>query len=156
MHSENKHPVYRRLLLLRLLCVCLVVFGSSTITEKVFSAKCIQDCEPDLAGCQDGCASACATSDTACNSCLASCQTSYNQCLGYAVWCSGGGYSYTPNCQVGYADHCPVINGVTNCADPSTHSGYYQLCNSGPGGQQCIACPFGESCVGANGAPPCP
>jgi hypothetical protein len=157
MHSENKHPVYRRLLWLRLLCVCLMVFGSSTITEKVFSAKCIQDCEPDLGACQDGCASACATSDAACASCLASCQTIYNQCLGYAVWCSGGGYSYTPTCQVYYGAHCdpgPYPGAPPSCAN--AHNGYYQVCNSGLGGQQCVACSPGEACVGSNGAPPCP
>jgi hypothetical protein len=159
MHLENKHPVYKRLLLLRLMCVCLLVFGSSTITGKVFSAKCIQDCDPDLAGCQDACASACATADAACNSCLASCQTSYNQCLGYAVWCSGGGYSYTPHCQVYYGDHCEpgsYPGAPPDCSAQGLHSGYYQVCDHGAGGQMCVACPLGERCLGSNGTPPCP
>lgn len=156
MLSEKKHWLYRRLLLLRLLCACLAVFGTSTATERVLAARCIQDCAPDGDACNDACSSQCAASDSSCNSCLANCQSEYHQCLSYAVWCSGGGYSYSAHCQVGYADHCPIINGNTQCNDPSAHSGYYQLCDYGPGGQQCVACPNGETCTGANGAPPCP
>lgn len=156
MLSRTRDNLYRRLLLLRVLCACLAVFGTSAVTERVLAAKCIQDCAPDREGCFDACSPQCATSDAACTSCLASCQHEYNQCLGYAVWCSGGGYEYNAHCLVGFDDHCPIINGVPDCSDPGAHSGYYQLCDYGPGGQQCVACPNGEICVGANGAPPCP
>lgn len=154
MLSDNRNKVYKKLILLRLLCVCLVVFGSLTFAGGVFGAKCIQDCEPDLAACYDNCAWQCATTDTNCNTCIANCEHDYNLCLGYAVWCSGGGYSYEPNCQVGYADHCPIINGITRCDDPSAHAGYYELCSYW--GFGCVQCPGNERCTGANGLPPCP
>lgn len=155
MLSDNRRIVYKKLVLLRLLCVCLAVFGSLTFTEGTLAAKCIQDCDPDLAACYDACSWQCATTDTNCNNCITNCQNNYNLCLQYAVWCSGGGYSYEPNCQVGYANHCPIINGVPDCTEGGgAHNGYYELCTSM--GMQCVSCPSGETCVGANGAPPCP
>jgi hypothetical protein len=154
MLKENMRTVYKRLLMLALLTACLAVFSSSNLTEKVSAAKCIQDCAPDQAVCYDACAEQCGIADPNCNGCIEMCDTIHQNCQNSAVWCSSGGYSYTPNCQVGYADHCPILNGQPNCTD--AHSGYYELCNYGPGGQPCVACPGGELCTGANGAPPCP
>ena len=110
MFTENMRAVYRSLLVLGVLCASLAVFSSSNLTEKVFAAYCIQDCDPDLAMCYDNCVFECGTDDPNCNGCITTCQSDYQSCLGYAIYCSGGStYQYTPNCQVGWADHCPLM-----------------------------------------------
>jgi hypothetical protein len=38
MFSKDATAVYNRLLILGVLCACLAVFSSSTLTEKVFGA----------------------------------------------------------------------------------------------------------------------
>jgi hypothetical protein len=148
--------VYRRLLVLGLLITCLFVLGSDENTEVAYAAGCIQDCEAQEAMCYDSCPDECSADDTSCNSCIGDCHDDFRRCVRFAIWCSSGGTSYSPACQVGYADHCPVDpnTGVANCSDPSAHSGYYQICQ-GLGGSRCIACPDHEFCVGSNGLNPC-
>ena len=153
MLSQNMRRVYRRLSVLCLLSVCLIVFISSDNLEIVYAAPCVEECEGTWAMCIDACPDDCSTTDANCTSCTQACNFQYWNCMSHAVFCNTG-VSNNPNCQVGYADHCPIINGTANCSHPSAHSGYYQICN-GLGGGQCVACPDHEFCVGSNGLPPC-
>lgn len=154
MLSENMRELYKRLLVLGLLSVCLIVFSSSDNIESVYAAPCIQDCEASEIMCYDSCATSCSTIDANCNSCLASCQTQFQNCISHAVWCEDGGPSATPNCQTEYANHCPIASGTPNPDCTGGHSGYYQICEN-IGGQRCVACPGNESCTGSGGLPRC-
>lgn len=160
MVAKNGWSIYRKLLILGLFSGCLLYFGYfDKIGIVSAAAPCEQECEELKQMCLDDCAQgalACDanSTDAACNSCISSCSTDYNACMASAVWCGSYGYSYTPECQVGYGDHCPIINGVANCSDPSAHSGYYMVCNLIGG--QCVKCPDHDYCVGSNGLPSCP
>ena len=148
--------VYSRLLVLGLLTACLLVFGSQLVTENVSARICIEVCYDRQNSCYDACPSDCSDTDTTCSNCIATCDSRFYTCVSGSQFCNTG-YSYTPGCQVGYADHClpgPYPGAPPDCSNG--HSGYYELCNYGPGGQQCVSCPGGEICIGANGAPPCP
>jgi hypothetical protein len=153
MFSQDMCRMYRRLLALGLLSACLIVFSFSANVESVYAAPCFEDCEDNLASCMDNnCPDDCSTTDENCNSCIQACNAEYANCLGDAVFCNIG-YSYSPRCQVGYADHCPIINGNVDCNHPSAHSGFYQICTRSYG--QCIACPGNERCEGSNGLLSC-
>ncbi len=153
MLSADMRVAYKRVLVFCLLCVCLGVF-SSTPAKSANSSICIQDCLAREAMCHDNCDIACSTTDENCNTCMANCDTQLEMCMGNAINCSAGTMAYSPRCTVGYADHCPIINGEPNCKDERAHSGYYQICTN-IGGGQCVSCPGGERCVGANGLQPC-
>lgn len=156
MLSENIRAVYKRLLVLSLLSVCLIVFVSSDVVEKVYASPCIQDCEAYEAMCYDNCAIDCSgNGDAACSSCMSDCAADFRSCARHAEWCEGGGTSYSPNCQVDYASHCPVINGVADCTHSSAHNGYFLTCNT-LGGGSCVACPDDNwRCTGSNGSGSC-
>ena len=144
-------------MILGLLSMCLFVFGYSDKIESVSaSSVCIQECEASEALCYDSCSTSCTpdSTDEECNGCIQSCQRSFGSCMRHAIWCNSGGSSYAPSCQIGFADHCPVINGEVHCEDPSTHAGYYSICTT-IGNQQCVNCPDHSFCQGANGLPPC-
>lgn len=155
MFSPYMVSLYKRLLALGMLCACLA--APPTLTGTVFAAGCIEQCMDTEAQCSDNCADECSSSDTACGSCIETCATRFNSCTMGKVICagSGGGTTYTPSCQTEYSNHCPVINSITHCDDPSAHAGYYQLCNNAPGGGQCVTCPDHEYCTGSGGLPPC-
>jgi hypothetical protein len=156
MLSENMRAVYKRLLVLGLLCACLVVFGLSADTEGVFAANCVQDCENTVNMCDDNCAPQCSDLDDAtCNACLASCASTFNSCMAHAVWCENGPVENEATCEVIYSAHCPIINGTPDCNDPGAHNGYALICNT-MGGGHCIACPDDAwHCVGDNGYGSC-
>jgi hypothetical protein len=156
MLTKNMRAVYKRLLVLSLLTAYLVVFVSSDEVERVYASACIQDCEAYEAMCYDNCASDCSgNGDAACSSCMSDCSAEFRSCAMHAEWCEGGGTSYSPNCQVGYADHCPVAPGYPNPNCDGGHSGYYLTCNT-LGGGHCVACPDDNwRCVGDDGAGSC-
>ena len=156
MFSKNMQAIYGRLLILGLLTMCFVVFGYTNAIEKVSAATslCTQDCDDNLARCNDACSTSCSadSTDEACSSCLGSCEDNWLDCYSVARICSKP-LSYNPQCTVGYADHCSINpDGTTNCEN--AHSGYYEVCNN-IGGQQCVSCPSHEYCEGSNGLPPC-
>lgn len=153
MLSEDMHTAYKRLLVLSLLSVCLFVFGFSANPESVYAAPCVEECEDAWAMCLDDCPDDCSTTDANCSSCTQACNVQYWNCMSRAVVCHIG-LSYNPRCQVGYEDHCPIINGRAECDHPTAHSGYYQICSTF-GGRQCVACPDHEFCRGSGGQPPC-
>lgn len=145
--------IFRKIIILGLLLGCVWVFGVSegNVVVRSSAAGCIQDCEASEAMCRDDCATACSTSDTDCNACWSTCNSEFRSCMRTAEWCDGGGGYYSSACQWQYAAHCPVINGVpdyNNC-----HNGWYQYCTYT--NSQCIICPTGEWCYGANGTPAC-
>jgi hypothetical protein len=152
MLSREMLSVSKRFLMLGVLTMGLMVFGLQSITENAYATICTEVCYDRQNSCYDDCAESCSATDSECSSCIATCDSHFYTCISGSAACNTGN-SYTPHCQVGYADHCPIINGVPNCTD--AHSGYYALCDYGPGGQTCVSCPGGENCVGANGAPPC-
>lgn len=153
MFSIKMRAIYKRWFILGLLLMCLSVFGSVDVSENASAtALCRQDCVDSNARCSDSCKTLCSadSTDENCYDCLTGCEEQYLTCLSRAVSCSKSA-SYTPQCQVHYADHCQRdAGGTLNC----THSGYYQIC-SNLGGGQCVACPDHEFCVGSNGLPPC-
>ena len=158
MFSRNMQAIYKRWLILGMLLMCLFVFGYTDVMENVSTATaalCTQDCRDSNARCNDACATSCSadSTDDECADCLTPCEDQYLTCMSRATSCNKAA-RYTPQCQVHYGDHCPVINGTANCNDPSAHSGYYQIC-SNLGGGQCVACPDHHFCTGSNGAPPC-
>ena len=53
MLDENARRVYRRLLVLGLLSVCLVAFGTSDYTERASAAPCQEECGATQAICFD-------------------------------------------------------------------------------------------------------
>jgi hypothetical protein len=156
MLTSPMRRLYRRLLALGFLCACLAAFSSSSIPETVLAARCLQDCEPYASMCYDACPDDCSDTDAACDSCMNSCTLQLQNCMRGAVYCSTGSVNYNPRCQNYYADHCPWNStlGAYDCTSPSAHSGNFQICET-IGGQQCVACAGGESCVGSNGLPPC-
>lgn len=149
--------IYKRLVILGLLSMCFVFFSYTDASENVsaMTAPCTQDCEANLGRCTDSCSTSCNSdsNDTACNSCITACYDRYFSCLSVAVSCNKA-VSYTPGCQTYNADHCPIIAGVADCNSSDAHSGYYQICNR-LGGQQCVACPGNEYCIGSNGLGAC-
>ena len=151
MLSSNLWAVYKRLAVLGLLSACLLVFSSPT--ETAYAAACIQDCEAYEAMCYDSCMDECGATDTDCNSCMSACSAEFRSCMRHAVWCEGGGTSYSPNCQVNYGNHCPIINGQPNPDCDGGHSGYYLICNTLGG--QCVSCPDHEYCQGSGGMAGC-
>jgi hypothetical protein len=156
MLSEDMRAIYKRFFMLSLLSFCLIVLISWDRTDKVYAAGCIQDCEAYEAMCYDSCAADCnGIGDATCSSCMSACAAEFRSCAMHAEWCGGGGTSYTPNCQIEWTDHCPIINGVANCSHPDAHSGYTLICNT-LGSGHCVACPDDNwHCVGSNGYPAC-
>lgn len=156
MISEDMFKVYKRFFALGMLLACLALFDFSAEAVNIL-APCMQDCESSSLMCQDSCAPLCSdTDDPTCNSCLSSCATQFQSCSRHAVWCSSGGSSYTPSCEVDYTVHCPVSNtGQVNCSDPASHWGYTLTCTT-LGGNHCVACPdHGWQCTGSNGYGSC-
>ena len=155
MFSRNMQAIYKRFLILGLLSMCLFVFGYSDKAESVgATAICYQQCESSEARCMDSCATACSTNDADCNTCVQNCDNQFRSCVRFSIYCNNPGPLYNSICQVGYADHCVVVGGQSNCADPSAHSGYFLICNT-TGGNQCVSCPDHEFCTGSGGLPPC-
>lgn len=155
--ASHKRRIYKRLLALGLLSVCLVVFSFSPKFGSAYAtAPCVQECEEFQAMCQDGCKSSCSDTDPNCNNCVSDCDTQFWNCMGSAIWCSSYDYSYTPDCTTDYANHCPVAQGSPNPDCVGGHAGYYQICHN-VGGGQCVSCPDhpNEYCQGSGGIPPC-
>lgn len=146
--------VYKRLMILGLLSMCLFVFGYSNETQNAAaSAACIQDCEASERTCDDSCMTACSISDEDCNSCIGSCDTQFERCMRFAVSCANTGPYENSRCQVNFGQHCPVENGLPNCMSPDAHYGYYEICDRSFG-FQCVSCPDGEVCY-TQDLPPC-
>lgn len=156
MFSKNMQRLYKRWLILGLLIMCLGVFGFTDVSQTVSAtnAPCKQQCEDNQAQCFDSCDTSCSadSTDAACVSCKGGCENSYFNCMSFAIYC-GNSSSYSAQCQWNYADHCPVIGGVTDCTHPDTHAGYYQICDRG--NYSCVSCPDHDFCYGSNGMPPC-
>lgn len=152
----NNWPVLRRLTILGMLLACLYMFGYSEQTEVSHAAPCIQECETNLNYCNDTCDEDCRedSDDATCESCLQSCSQDYFQCLSYAVSCQG--LDVNPGrCEVGFSAHCPIFNGVPNCAHPDAHMGYHLTCELfSQSGVYCVSCPDYHYCTGS-GLPPC-
>jgi len=149
MFSAEMRLIYQRFLVLGLLCGCLVFFSTWSVTETAFAARCIQECMSAQALCEDNCVDECSSTDELCTSCLLNCESQFNSCARSAMYCSNAPVE-NGRCEVGFGDHCEE-NDV-NCVSP--HSGYFQICDA-LGGQQCVACPTGETCPSAGGLPPC-
>ena len=145
MLTNSINVVYKRLLVLSLLLGCLIVFSSSDFIERVYAAPCIQDCETYEAQCYDECVTSCGLTDLNCNGCITACNDDFRNCIRHAVWCEDG-TAENGRCSVEFGTHINDSTGVG-------HSGYYQICE-GLGGQDCQACPEGETCPGAGGLPP--
>lgn len=157
MFSSEMQRIYKRLMILGLLLMCLFYFGYSEQVERVSAAACLQDCEASENDCRDSCRTSCSAdmTDEDCNSCVQFCNTQFRNCASHAIYCRDIDSPPEPECSIGYADHCPVIGGSADCTPGhGIHSGYYAICNT-IGGQQCVSCPDHEFCVGANGLPPC-
>jgi hypothetical protein len=152
MFSEDMRGMYRRLFALFLLSGCLVAFSLSSSVESANAAVCMQYCDDSYAQCIDACPEDCSGTDESCSLCIESCDYALWDCYSHAVWCNVSP-SYNPQCTVDFGLHCPLIDGEPDCEHPATHSGYFQTCTRS--GQQCVACPDGDVCVGANGEPPC-
>ena len=156
MLERTSMRLIRKLAILSLLAACFYVFGYSDHTQSVAAAPCIQECETNRNYCNDTCDDACRadSSDAACYSCLQSCSQTYFQCLSYAVSCQD--LDVQPGrCEVGWGMHCPVINGIANCSDPSAHGGYYLICELfTQTGIQSVSCPDHDYCTGSGGLPP--
>lgn len=155
MFSRNMQMIYKRLMILGLLSMCLFVFGYLETTPGVSAARCIQDCVASEGTCDDSCMTACSaeSTDEDCASCLQSCDTQFTRCMRGAVSCENSGPYPNSQCQVNFGQHCPVVGGVADCADPTAHYGYSEICNRSFG-FQCIACPDHEICTTEN-LPPC-
>lgn len=157
MLTGDMLQVYRRLLVLGLLCGCLYVFGFSSGAGSVGAVRlCTQDCiawhDEDLDRCASDCpAGTC--SDYA--SCIQTADNRYHTCLSGSYWCTGAFSGYSPHCsQVEFGSHCPDSVLPENCnSSTEIHQGYRQLCDYRPGG--CTQCPPGESCPSINGTSPC-
>lgn len=143
--------IYKRLMIFGLLCICLIVFGLSDEIETVYARPCFQECDANRAMCEDNCAVNCTDNgDLPCDSCLADCRYHYQSCARVAISCYDSGPSYTPNCQVDFTPHCPVINGQPNCSHQDAHYGYTLTCQT-LGGNNCVACPDHDWRCTANG-----
>lgn len=142
MCSPDTIRLYKRFLALGVLCACFAVVHSPAVTETVMAAGCIEECMSTEAQCYDNCADECSSTDSSCGSCISTCATQFNSCTMGKVICagsSGGGNTYSPECEVYFGVH--RSNG-------EEHEGYFQVCRSSVGGQQCIKCPVGETCAG--------
>lgn len=147
--------------LLRKLLIAMVIGGAAWYlgvhtTQPTMATACIQDCEADEAMCQDQCSQSCGSEsdDATCGTCLASCAGPFSLCMSHAEWCESGGQSYEQQCTVHFGQHCPIINGTTNCnSGQGEHNGDYLICDMG--GYSCVSCPDHEYCTGSNGLPPC-
>ena len=157
MLTTNMRALYRRLLVLTVLCASLIFFLSRPATEEVFAAGCLENCEPQEAQCVDACTDECESDDTSCSNCVTQCSADRNYCNAHSYTCGQATNTYEGQCYVGYAQHCPWDNGLNdfNCSSPNSHNGYYQICTT-IGNVQCVACPGAERCVGSNGLPACP
>ena len=146
---------YLRILFLSVLLVVLMVLLNLRDFAGAYTAPCIQDCEDSQFRCEDSCAPLCNdTNDDECGNCIHNCQSQFQSCMKHAIYCEGSSNSYTPECQVDFTPHCPIVNGVADCRDSRAHYGYTLTCNriGGP----CVACPdHNWHCVGSNGYPPC-
>lgn len=157
MFSREMQRIYKRLMILGMLSMCLFYFGYSDKVEKVFAAPCIQDCEASEAMCYDSCKTSCSadSTDQECSDCITSCRNSFTSCMRHAIYCEPIDTGPAgANCSLNFGGHCPIVGGTANCNDPSAHNGFFLICPVA-GGQQCISCPDHEYCVGANGLPPC-
>jgi len=147
MFKETLRPVYKRLLVLAALCGALAFFTSTTVSEIVYAAACIQDCEAAEAQCYNDCAEVCEnTSCPECSDCMTGCATQFRRCMRNAVWCESDPISNT-RCEVGFGTHQ---------SGNSYHEGYHQVCPRLIGGGNCVVCPPGEICLNApEGMPYC-
>lgn len=141
MFSTDTIRLYQRLFALGVLCACFAVFDFPALTRTTFAAGCIEECMDAEAQCTDSCVDECSSSSTACGSCIESCAATFNSCTFGKVICagSGGGTTYSPSCQVYFGTH---VSGNDQ------HEGYFQVCTSAVGNQQCIKCPPNEVCQG--------
>jgi hypothetical protein len=165
MFSKNNLAVYRRLLVLGLLSICVLYFGYADKVETVKAASaCQQDCDRYYEMCTDNCASECDSdsSDTDCNSCLYNCALEWNDCSEHSIYCTSGTVSYSPVCSVDFGIHCPwdSSNGIYNCGQGWAHNGYFETCDRIGYEDGCIECPSGEQCCpfggcGPGDPPPC-
>lgn len=143
MFSQDRVRLYKRLLILGMLCACVAVFNSPAVTETTFAAGCIEECIDAEAQCYDNCADECNTSTSACGSCIQTCTSQFNSCTFGKVICagsSGGGTTYTPSCEVHFGYH--------HTGNGNGHEGYFQVCTTTIGNQQCIKCPPTHTCEG--------
>jgi hypothetical protein len=141
MFSHDTIRLYRRLLALGMLCACFAVLDFSPVNQTALAAGCIEDCLDTEEQCYDNCGDECSTSSSDCGSCIETCAIQFESCTFGKVMCSGGGGggSYTPNCQ--------VIFGV-HWMGAERHEGYFQVCRTTVGNEECIKCPPGEVCEG--------
>ena len=147
MLTVNTRALYRRLLVLAVLCASLAFFLSTPATESAFTMGCLEDCDPLELQCLDGCPDDCAAGDASCSDCVMQCSQFRNWCYRTSTWCGSGGMEYEPRCSVEFGQHCEVIYGTC-------HQGYWQVCTTIVGNQPCIACPPNEICGGSS-LPPC-
>lgn len=78
MFSRNMQLIYRRLMILGMLSMCLVYFGYSDKTQSVQAAGgCQQDCDRYWEMCNDFCQGDCGvgSTDANCESCLTQCSS---------------------------------------------------------------------------------
>lgn len=163
MFSVKMQAIYKRLLILALLSMCLFVFGYTDEVENVQAATllCAQDCDRYFEMCNDSCQGQCGegSTDTDCNSCLTSCSQQWNSCSSRATYCtSGGTVSYNPQCAVQSGRHCIDIGGSPQCAtSDGGHDNYFETCNRIGYENGCIVCPTGEICQNdtTGGLPQC-
>lgn len=157
MLSKNMRIIYKRLMILGVLSICLFVFGYSDETEKIQAAVCMQDCETSQFMCNDSCATSCASTSTSadCTSCIHSCRNSFNNCGRHAIYCTGG-TSQPGRCGVNFGRHCVLMPGGTYSCDPANgaYDAYYLTCTN-LGGGSCVSCPESRFCQGTDGTPPC-
>lgn len=156
MLSENMRAIYRRLLVLGVLCACLAVFASSPAVEQVFAAECVQDCWSNEERCYENCNTSCQSSDASCESCIDSCRWQADWCNRHSIWCEEAPV-YNGRCDVQYGWHCPYDpnTGGGNCNLAGSHQGYYMTCET-LSGTPCVSCPDQDVCWGQDGTPPCP
>lgn len=162
MFSRNMQMIYRRLMILGLLSMCLFVFGYSDNSQTVqANLLCAQDCDRYFEMCNDSCQGQCGgegSTDESCNTCLTNCADQWNSCSSRATYCSSGGtISYDPQCTTDYGRHCINLGGgLEDCSDAAgAHNGYSETCNRIGYENGCVVCPDGEICHGSNpGQPP--
>ena len=155
MFSKDMLRVYKRLLMLGFISASLFFLGFMDEPVRATElAPCMENCMMSEDMCLDSCAPSCSTDDANCNTCITNCQNQFMSCMRFAVSCPDVAITTSPACQIGFADHCPVVGGSANCSDPNAHSGFFQICTT-ISGNQCVSCPDHEFCTGSNGLPPC-
>ena len=151
--------VYKRLLVLALLSMCLVVFSTSVATEVVHADACFTDCVTYETTCYTGCANnACNTSRQDCDACMTQCAADANYCYRHSVSCNNGMEGLSCNspgyCCAGF-HNCPQGDCLIDASTSGSVSGYDATCTnyigSGPNGgtYTCTNCPPGTSCPGS-------